>query len=233
MFRIKDFLTLALIVPILASCGVSQQDKEEIATITCNVIKSSRNMDAALRIKEINLAREQMGEERFLGTDNEIKEAIELGLCELLVMNPSSFETERINTLAAIEEAKRQKEEEIRLEGERIAAEQRKKIQEEKEFIKNKYGDWEVLKKNNPLEKGFSVLYVSSSKATLNRSWKKESFTVGIADTVHMGSYIPRNRPDFIDKWYIQVVHISPSTNSVVFRDMRDDITNRYFLVTR
>ena len=119
MFRIKDFLTLALIVPILASCGVSQQDKEEIATITCNVIKSSRNMDAALRIKEINLAREQMGEERFLGTDNEIKEAIELGLCELLVMNPSSFETERINTLAAIEEAKRQKEEEIRLEGER------------------------------------------------------------------------------------------------------------------
>ena len=233
MLRIKSFLTLSLVVAILSSCGVSQQDKEEIATITCNVIKSTRNMDAALRIKEINLAREQMGEERFLGTDDEIREAIELSLCELLVINDSSYKTVRNTKLAAIEEAKRQKEEEIRLEAERIAAEQRKKIQEEKEFIKNKYGDWEVLKKNNPLEKGFSVLNVSSSKATLYRSWKKESFIVGIADTVHMGSYIPRNRPDFIDKWYIQVVHFSPSTNSVVFRDMRDDITNRYFLVTR
>ena len=63
MLRIKVFLTLSLVVAILSSCGVSQQDKEEIATITCNIIKSSRNMDAALRIKEINSAREQMGED--------------------------------------------------------------------------------------------------------------------------------------------------------------------------
>lgn len=240
MLRIKVFLTLSLVVAILCSCGVSQQDKEEIATITCNIIKSSRNMDAALRIKEINSAREQMGEERFLGTDDEIGEAIELGLCKLLVINDSSYKTVRNTKLAAIAETERQKEEEIRLEVERIAAEQRKKIQEEKEFIKNKYGDWEVLQKNNPWRKTnhplsrerFKVLAVYPSKATLWRFWKETIIRVEIADTVHMGAYTPLKDPNSADDWYIQVVHISPLTNSVVFNDMRNGFTNQYFLVT-
>ena len=47
----------------------------------------SRNMDAAIRLREINVAREQIGEEKYLSTDYEIKEAFKYGLCKELVLN--------------------------------------------------------------------------------------------------------------------------------------------------
>ena len=63
---------------MLFSCEPSVKEKEEIAILTCNIMGESRNMDAAFRIKEINTAREQMGEDRFLGTDDEILNSFEL-----------------------------------------------------------------------------------------------------------------------------------------------------------
>ena len=48
---------------MLVSCGPSQKEKEEIAILTCNIMGESRKMDASDRLKEINLAREQIGEE--------------------------------------------------------------------------------------------------------------------------------------------------------------------------
>ena len=47
----------------------------------------SRNMDASFRLKEINSAREQIGESKYLSTDAAIKEAFEYGLCKELVLN--------------------------------------------------------------------------------------------------------------------------------------------------
>ncbi len=44
-------------------------------------------MDGALRIKEINVAREKLGMPAFLGSDEEIKESFEYGLCTSLVLN--------------------------------------------------------------------------------------------------------------------------------------------------
>jgi len=82
---------LGITLIVLSSCGMSDADKEEIAIITCNIMGESRNMDGALRIKEINAAREKIGEEKFLYTDEVIKGSLILGLCKELVLNETSF----------------------------------------------------------------------------------------------------------------------------------------------
>ena len=230
MLRIKVFLTLSLVVAILSSCGVSQQDKEEIATITCNIIKSSRNMDAALRIKEINSAREQMGEERFLGTDNEIIEALELGLCEALVMHDLSVaEIERGREVRArlererIATEQRKKEEERRIaveqrkkkeEERRIAAEQRKReAKKERKFLSNLYGDYEQLEQNRPED--FTLELISATNTGAIFIGGGQSYIVKINDE--------------IKEWNAKIVYSSSAIKSVVLEDTRN---NNLFLVT-
>ena len=77
---------------LLAACGPSVQDKEEIAIVTCNIMGESLNMNASMRIKEINEAREKIKGKRFLEGDAKIKESFEYGLCEELVMNDADYE---------------------------------------------------------------------------------------------------------------------------------------------
>lgn len=86
---------------ILASCGPNQQEKEEIAIIACNIMGESRNMDSAMRIREVNSAREEIGEKRFLGTDDAIKEAFEYDLCKELVLNDSKYNLKLIDAIEA------------------------------------------------------------------------------------------------------------------------------------
>ena len=43
---------------LLVACGPSEEEKQNVAIITCNIMEESNNMDAAMRIKEINEARE-------------------------------------------------------------------------------------------------------------------------------------------------------------------------------
>jgi hypothetical protein len=259
MLRIKSFLTLSLVVAILSSCGVSQQDKEEIATITCNVIKSTRNMDAAFRIKEINLAREQMGEERFLGTDDGILHAIEHDLCELLVMNDSAyyvklneiFEQERLER-----EEKRIAAEKERLEQERIAAEQRQKVEDDRDLIRNRYGSDEELKQNIPWYKIFVIESIFSrsvniygetipAKAFLKLRDKTSIFVsendviqrdkpsyLCLTDRKFMRLYTPDDRENESCERIlidVKIVYISSLTDSIVFQDMRN---NNYFLIS-
>lgn len=99
---------------LLVSCGPSQEEKAAIATVTCNVIGESRNMDGALRINELNAAREELGEPPYLGDDEGIKQAYQLGLCEALVSAPEAY-------FAALSEYERKQRE----------AEREKKIAEE------------------------------------------------------------------------------------------------------
>lgn len=75
----------------LTGCGPSQEEIDNTAIITCNIMGESRNMDAAMRIKEINAAREKIGADPYLGTDSKIKESVKWGLCEELVKNDSSY----------------------------------------------------------------------------------------------------------------------------------------------
>lgn len=55
--------------------------------IACSIISETQNMDGAVRIKEINEARVKIGKEPFLRGDEIIKESLEWGLCEELVLN--------------------------------------------------------------------------------------------------------------------------------------------------
>ena len=105
MKNIISHLLLSLFLIMVVSCGMSDKEKNEIAIITCNIIAESRNMDASLRIKEVNAAREKIGEEKFLETDEYIKTAYKYGLCKELVLNDPNFEDKLLESIE--EETKR------------------------------------------------------------------------------------------------------------------------------
>ena len=83
---------LWLLLPLfLTACGPSQEDINNTAIITCNIMGESRNMDAAMRIREINAAREAIGAQPYLSSDSVIKQSFRYGLCEDLVKNSPTF----------------------------------------------------------------------------------------------------------------------------------------------
>lgn len=78
---------------ILFGCGKSTEEKNEIAILTCNILKSP-DITSSERIKEVNTARETVGQERFLLNGEIISEAIQEQLCEpLILMSDSEFLT--------------------------------------------------------------------------------------------------------------------------------------------
>ena len=81
------YIFIITISLILASCGPSSEEKKNIAAVTCSIMGETRNMDAAVRVREMNDAREKIGGEPFLKGDSVIKEAFEYGLCQQLVVN--------------------------------------------------------------------------------------------------------------------------------------------------
>jgi len=112
---------------LITACGPSVQEKEEIAIVACNIMGESLNMNASMRIKDINEAREKIKGKRFLEGDAKIKESFEYGLCEELVMNDADYEIK----LYELIEAKNIKLEEERIEAERVKAELREAEREE------------------------------------------------------------------------------------------------------
>lgn len=122
----KKLFPLFLIL-FLFGCGPTLQEKEEIAIITCNIMGESRNMDASMRIKEINKARENIKAKRFLEGDAKIKESFEYGLCVNLVLDDPEYD----NKILSIKEEIRVLEEQKRIAREKKAEEAR--IAREKE----------------------------------------------------------------------------------------------------
>ena len=112
--QVINFVALFL----LFGCGMSEKDKNEISQITCNIINATRGMDAAQRIKEVNAAREQMGEERFLGTDEDIIDSVQFGLCINLVRNDEDY-------LSLLETKKEEKIAQEKLAAEKLAEKNR------------------------------------------------------------------------------------------------------------
>ena len=97
-----------------------QKRRNDLATLTCNIMGESRNMDAAMRIKEINAARERLDEDLYLGTDEGIKVSFEYGLCKELVLNDPDYDSKLLSILTAIAEQEAEA-----LERRRVAAEKR------------------------------------------------------------------------------------------------------------
>ena len=81
---------LLLTAIFLTACGPTSEEKQGIATIACNVMENMSSKDGA-RIKEVNAARQSMGEEPFLMTDDVIHESFEYELCEELVLNNPNY----------------------------------------------------------------------------------------------------------------------------------------------
>lgn len=134
----KAFISFIL---ILSACAPSDKRKEEIAIITCNIIAESRNMDAVVRLTELNKARKEIGEDLFLGTDDDIKFAFSHGICKELVLNDPMYdylveeilERERIRKE---EEIKRQEEELARLQEEYNERQEQARIKAENERLR-------------------------------------------------------------------------------------------------
>ncbi len=65
-------IAIAAVLILLTSCGPSDEERNQIAMVTCNVLKLSN--DPIFRLKELNAARERLDEELFTGTDADIEE---------------------------------------------------------------------------------------------------------------------------------------------------------------
>ena len=65
--------------------------RSDLAIVTCNLMGESKDADAAIRIKEINSARERLGEDFYIGTDVGIRESFVYGLCKELVLNDPDY----------------------------------------------------------------------------------------------------------------------------------------------
>ena len=135
-------LVALLLLLGIVGCGPSTEDLEaiakknsDIATVTCNIIGESPQYDAAMRIKEVNLAREKIGEDLYLGKDKEIAESFIYGLCKELVVNDPEY-SNKLNEKILIAEQLRLKEkqeaEQLRLEAEKEAEQLRIKQESER-----------------------------------------------------------------------------------------------------
>ena len=78
---------ILLLVIFISACGPSPKERSDIAKVTCNILGETRMFDGATRIKEVNAARQKLGEAPFLGTDRTILDAIKYNVCEKLILN--------------------------------------------------------------------------------------------------------------------------------------------------
>ena len=83
------FIT-ALIVSI-SGCGMSNEEKERTAQVTCSIMGETAVRDAAIRVEKVNEARKEIGEGPYLSGDEVIADSLRYGLCPELVLNDPSF----------------------------------------------------------------------------------------------------------------------------------------------
>lgn len=117
---------LLLTAILLTACSPSPEESAKIATLSCNVMGASRNMDSSLRLVEINRARDELGKSEFLQTDDAIKEAFEYGLCHSLVLDSPNYSS-------LLSDAKAERREQERLAEEAEEARYQAKVKRGKE----------------------------------------------------------------------------------------------------
>ena len=72
---------------LLAACGLSRDEKQNIAINACSIMGETKKSEAVIRLQTMSDAREKIGGETYIRGDDAIIEAFELGLCQQLVMN--------------------------------------------------------------------------------------------------------------------------------------------------
>ena len=199
MYKNKNLILSTLSILLLSACGPSQEEiaeqerlaeeakvaelkrRSDLATVTCNFMGESRNMDAAMRIKEINSARERLGEDLYLGIDAGIKESFEYGLCRELVLNDPDYNSKLLAIMEAIAERER-----LRAEEERIRAEEariaREKKAEEERIAREKKAEEERIVRQNNIAKYTSAVREFLKLNPPKPAFKSMSFEFGYAD---------------------------------------------------
>lgn len=199
LYKNKNLILSTLSILLLSACGPSPEEiaeqerlaeeakmaelkrRSDLATVTCNFMAESRNMDAAMRIKEINSARERLGENLYLGTDAGIKESFEYGLCRELVLNDPDYNSKLLAIMEAVAERER-----LRIEEERIRAEEariaREKKAEEERIAKEKKAEEERIVKQNNIAKYTSAVREFLKLNPPKPAFKSMSFEFGYAD---------------------------------------------------
>ena len=82
---------------MMAGCGQRIEEKQNIAISTCNIIKATKASDSVTRLREINFARADLGEPRYIGSDAELRYALELDVCKALVLNSPTYEQDLLD----------------------------------------------------------------------------------------------------------------------------------------
>ena len=76
----------------LASCGPSQQEKQNVALNACSIMSETNASFGGVQRMQIMVdAREKLGEDAFVGGDEAIAEAFDWELCEELVLNDKNY----------------------------------------------------------------------------------------------------------------------------------------------
>ena len=219
IYKNKNLILLTLSILLLSACGPSQEEiaeqerlaeeakvaelkqRSDLATVTCNFMAESRNMDAAMRIKEINSVRERLGEDFYLGTDAGIKESLEYGLCRELVLNDPDYNSKLLETITVVKEAEeiariaseKLAEEKARLAKEKKAEEERiaklEKVEEER-IARVKKAEEERMKKEKELEiakrliEEVTPVYPGRAKERGTQGYSLVKFTITETGTV-------------------------------------------------
>ena len=135
----KKFTIISIIFIFISSCGISNEEKERVASVTCSIIQETKNLESSLRVEKVNEAREKIKLPPYLDGDDEIKRSIQFDTCKLLITN-DEFYFDKTNQLEKdfLKEQARLKAEQEALR-ERVEAEQKAKAQRiAAEFIAEK-----------------------------------------------------------------------------------------------
>ena len=89
MTRLSAILSLLSI--LLVGCGMSEEERQNIAAVTCSIIGETRNFESARRVALVNESRSRLGEPPFLDGDDLIKLSVEYGGCPELVLNSPDY----------------------------------------------------------------------------------------------------------------------------------------------
>ena len=85
-----------------ASEQLAKEKADRVSAVTCSIMGETRKMDSAVRVRELNDAREKIGGEPFLGGDSAIKLSFDYGLCRELVLNDPDY-IDKLNKAIALE----------------------------------------------------------------------------------------------------------------------------------
>jgi len=169
----KILIILSLV--LLAACGPSQEEKQNIAQNACSIMGETKKSDSLFRTQTMIDAREKIGGGAFVRGDDAIIEAFEFGVCQQLVLNESYDET-----LQPLKDAKQERE---RIAAEKRAEEQR--IADSKPTVKEEFFSNGQLKSRTNYqpksdggkEHGLSVVYHENGQL-----WKKGNYKDGGED---------------------------------------------------